>query len=127
MLEMNRWAQERVPCGVTGVTRCPQCRRQCHAGLQGCLGIPRATDSALRGDRGTWVSPVLCAVTPVPRCLQGKVPGRVTVLCLDIAAAGDSQCHGQVFPVQVTVLCKVTGFASAVTGGPQCWGSCRAR
>lgn len=54
--------------------------------------------------------PVLCGVTSVPRRPQGKVPRRVTVLCLDTPAAGDSQCHGQVFPVQVTALCKVTGL-----------------
>lgn len=147
VLEPDRWAQETVPCGVTGVAGYPQCRGQCHAWFQGYLRVPRTMGSPVRGDRDTCVSPVLCGVTSAPRCPQGKVPCRVTVLCLDIPAAGDSQCHGQVFPVQVTALCKVTGLpvpwrgvpsagvvscqvtdvSSAAPKCPQCRGQCCAR
>lgn len=110
MPEPNRWARDTVPCRVTRIAECPQCRGQRHAGLPEYLGVPRTTDSVLRGDRSVWVSPVLCRVASVPWYPQGKVPRRVTVLCLDIPAAGDSRCRGQVLPVQVTALCKVTGL-----------------
>lgn len=106
----NRWAQETVPCRVTGIAECPQCRGQCRAGLLGYLGVPRTMGCDLRGDRGTWVPPVLCGVASVPRYPHGKVARRVTVLCLDVPAAGDSLCRAQVLPAQVTALCKVTGL-----------------